>query len=362
VDKKNIVVCYDGTGNEYGSNNTNVVHVFESILRNENQIAFYDPGVGTFSVLGRTLGKKVGILLGKAFGVGLQQNIEDGYEYLMNRYKPGDKIFLFGFSRGAFTARALAGLLYNFGLLQKGSKNLIPYVSKMYNNMRISRFPQIKSRFFVDDKRKVEAINFKRTFCQDCKPHFIGVWDTVASLGHFMGKKFFDTELNEDVKYAYQAISIDEKRKKFPVSLWDENKTKSGQVIDQVWFAGAHSDVGGSYKERHLSDIAFAWMMDKASKCGLKLRNDWQNILAQKADGKIHDSRKDFWFWRLWKPVERKISEGSKIHQSVFDRKAKVNYHPILPKQCVKVNNPTYQKLASLLTPKSRKSKIGQVF
>ena len=338
---KNIIVCYDGTGNEYGKNNTNVVHVFESILRYENQIAFYDPGVGTFSIFGRTLGKKVGILLGLAFGAGLQQNIEDGYEYLMNQYNPGDKVFLFGFSRGAFTARALAGMLHNFGLLQKGSKNLIPYVSKMYNNMRISRFPKIKSKFFIENKKENENVkNFKKTFCHECKPHFIGVWDTVASLGLFWGKKFFDTELNEDVKYAYQAASIDEKRKKFPVSLWNESKKNSGQAIEQVWFAGVHSDVGGSYEERDLSDIAFAWMMDKASDCDLELKSDWQDILAQNAAGTLHNSRKGF--WRLWRPVVRKISEGSNIHQSVFDRIQKEDYNPAIPNRHQKVNNPSY--------------------
>ena len=115
---KNIVVCCDGTGNEYGRHNTNVVKLYEAIVRDASQIAFYDPGVGTFSVLGRRLGRPVGIILGKAFGYGLRQNIEDAYRYLMDRYDPGDRLFLFGFSRGAYTARALAGMLYRCGLLQ----------------------------------------------------------------------------------------------------------------------------------------------------------------------------------------------------------------------------------------------------
>ncbi len=108
---KNIIICCDGTGNEYGQHNTNVVKLYEAIVRDANQIAFYDPGVGTFSILGRELGRRVGIVLGKAFGAGVQQNIEDAYRYLMDRYEPEDKVFLFGFSRGAFTVRALAGML-----------------------------------------------------------------------------------------------------------------------------------------------------------------------------------------------------------------------------------------------------------
>jgi len=332
MSNKNIVICFDGTGNEYSENNTNVVHVFESIVRNENQVAFYDPGVGTFSFLGRTLGKKIGKVLGMAFGAGLQQNIEDGYEYLMNRYNPGDKIFLFGFSRGAFTARALAGMLYNFGILQKGSKNLIQYVSKMYNKMSISRIPQTKSiKSFQNTKNPDIISSFKQTFCHECKPHFIGVWDTVGSLGLFWGKKFFDVKLNGDTKFAYQAMAIDEKRKKFPVSLWDENRKEAGQVIEQVWFAGVHSDVGGSYEVRDLSDISFSWMMDKASDCGLELKSNWKDVLNPEAGGKIHNSRKGF--WKLWRSVDRHIAEGSKIHNSVFERiqSRELNYNPKLP-------------------------------
>ncbi|MTI32166.1 T6SS phospholipase effector Tle1-like catalytic domain-containing protein, partial [Xanthovirga aplysinae] len=159
---KNIVICYDGTGNEYGQNNTNVVKAFESIVQDEFQTGYYQPGIGTIDLLGRKYGRKMGILLGKAFGVGLQQNLEEGYRYLMNCFLPGDQIYFFGFSRGAFAVRALAGMIYHFGLLQKGSEQLIPYVSKMYNN----------KNFSVKD-------GFKETFCQSCKPHFIGVWDTV---------------------------------------------------------------------------------------------------------------------------------------------------------------------------------------
>jgi uncharacterized protein (DUF2235 family) len=321
--KKNIVICYDGTGNEYGPNNTNVVKTFEAIIRNETQAAFYDPGVGTFSFLGRTLGKHVGILLGKAFGTGLQQNIEDGYEYLMNRYYPGDDVYMFGFSRGAFTVRALAGMINKFGILQKGSNNLIPYVSKMYNNRDFGL-----------------AKEFKETFSHECKPRLIGVWDTVGSLGYFYGKKFFDQKLNHDVKFGYQAVAIDEKRKKFPVNLWDENARGPEQVIEQVWFSGVHSDVGGYYDERGLSDISFAWMMDKAKECGLKLKDNWQADLKQNACGIMHNSRKGF--WKIWRPINRKIPSGAKIHQSVRVRMAECQYTPQLPAEHIFVNNESY--------------------
>jgi len=307
---KNIIICFDGTGNEYGKNNTNVVKTFESIVRDEKQVAFYDPGVGTFSYLGRTLGKRIGKVLGKAFGAGLRQNIEDGYEYLMNRFEPGDKVFIFGFSRGAYTARAFAGMIYRFGILQKGSKNLIPYVSKMYK----------QRNFNISAK-------FKDSFCHECKPHFIGVWDTVASMGYLYRKPFNDRILNPDVVNACHAVSIDEKRKKFPVNLWDESEKPAQQNIEQVWFAGVHSDVGGFYKERGLSDIAFAWMIDKAKEHGMILKESWRDGLAQDCKDKLHNSRKGF--WTLWRKVDREIPEDAKIHKSVFDRMDKdKSYQP----------------------------------
>ena len=214
---KNIIVCCDGTGNKYGQHNTNVVKLYEAIVRDAKQIAFYDPGVGTFSILGRELGRRVGTGLGKAFGAGVQRNIEDAYRYLMNRYEPEDKVFLFGFSRGAFTVRALEGMLNQCGLLEKGSVNLVPYASKIYNNRA----------------RHAIAPGFKQTYCPECHPYFIGVWDTVGSMGWFWGRKCFDATLHEDVRHAYQAVSINEQRRKFPPSLWHE---PGGQErIEQVW-------------------------------------------------------------------------------------------------------------------------------
>lgn len=308
---KNIVICCDGTGNEYGSNNTNVVKLYQSVIRDAGQIAFYDPGVGTFSYLGRELGRRAGILLGKAFGAGLQQNIEDAYRYLMDRYQDEDRVFLFGFSRGAFTVRAFAGMLHKCGLLQKGSNNLIPCASKIYNKPNNQEI----------------ATGFKETYCHECKPHFIGVWDTVGSLGWFRRKKVFDATLHEDVTYGYHAISVDEKRKKFPVSLWDETQKRAHQTIEQVWFPGAHSDVGSSYAETGLSDIALVWMLKNAEQQGLRLKKGWADKLSPDPSGLIHESRTGL--WRVWRPAVRHIPAGAKIHKSVFDRmNSQINYQP----------------------------------
>lgn len=130
---KNIILCLDGTANEYGKHKTNVVHLFEAAARDVEQTAYYDPGVGTFSSIGIPFAQPVGVLLGKAFGLGLRQNLAEAYSYLMDHYESGDRVFVFGFSRGAFTARALAGMLHKCGLLEKGSGNLVPYAVKIYN-------------------------------------------------------------------------------------------------------------------------------------------------------------------------------------------------------------------------------------
>ena len=322
---KRIVVCCDGTGNQYGVHNTNVVGIFEAIVRDEQQIGFYDPGVGTFDPLGRVIGKRVGKILGDAFGWGLQKNIEDAYEYLMNHYETGDRLYLFGFSRGAFTVRSLAGMLHKCGLLQKGSKNLVPYASAMYNT------------------RDNDAIanGFKDTFCQPCKPLFIGVWDTVASLGYFFGRRFFDATLHHDTPYGYHAISIDEQRRKFLPRIWDEDKKVSGQTIEQVWFPGVHSDVGGSYPERGLSDGALVWMLRHAEIAGLRLKPSWEEGHAPDptVQNAMHQSRKGF--WKLWRKVHRDIpKKGSKIHRSAIERvEADIGYSPPnLPEKYVVIN------------------------
>ena len=310
---KNIIICCDGTGNEYGENNTNVVKTFQALVCDDRQIAFYDPGVGTFSILGDTLGKKAGYLTGLAFGWGLSDMLEDAYYYLMEHYEQGDRLYLFGFSRGAFAVRALAGMLLKVGLLQKGSNNLIEYATKTYHTR---------------DNDKI-AEGFKRTYCRECPPYFIGVWDTVGSLGLWYGKRFFDQKLNDQVTFGYHAISIDEKRKKFPVSLWDENDISSGQTIKQVWFAGVHSDVGGSYKECCLSDIALMWLLENAQSTGMILRESWKKDLTTDAADieSQHESRKGL--WKAWPPVSRNIPDNSLIHQSVIDRiNAGIGYQP----------------------------------
>jgi uncharacterized protein (DUF2235 family) len=219
---KNIVICCDGTGNEYGKNNTNVVELYSVARKTDTQATFYDPGVGTG---GWEYEEEAGTLRAKAdqaTGEGLQKKVEAAYRYLMQCWEEGDRVFILGFSRGAFTARALGGMLYKCGLLRPLHENLVEYASKLYNTR---------------DNQEI-AQGFKDTFSRPCPVHMIGVWDTVASLILNANKKFYNARLNPEVKFGYHALAIDEKRKDFPHHAWDESDSVPGQTIEQVWFAG----------------------------------------------------------------------------------------------------------------------------
>ena len=298
---KNIVICCDGTGNEFGRNNTNVVLTYMLAQKDDWQVAYYDPGVGT----GGWDYEEDGTLRAKgdqATGHGLQKNVEDAYRYLMACYQPSDRIFLFGFSRGAFTVRSLAGMLHKCGLLRRDAANLVEYAAKVYNI----------------EGNDTLAAEFRKAFGRDCPVHFVGVWDTVESLVMNAGKRFHDATLNAEVAHGYHALAIDERRRDFPPSLWDETSLHPGQTVEQVWFAGVHSDVGGWYDERGLSNIALHWMLENAQRCGLAL--DAAELARHQ--GNPHDKAHESYtgFWRMRGAKRRTIPEGAKIHASVQER------------------------------------------
>lgn len=297
---KNIIICCDGTGNEYGKNNTNVVKIYQLASKGnpEEQVAYYDPGVGTG---GWEYDESKGDIRAKADGAtgsGLQKNVEDAYRYLMRHYEKDDKIYLFGFSRGAFTARSLAGMLHKCGLLHPDMFNMVEYASKVYNT----------------PNNKQIAAGFKSTFSRACPVHFIGVWDTVASLALNAGKRFHDAKLNPEVAYGYHAVALDEVRDKFPPSLWDQR-----DKVEQVWFAGVHSNVGGWYDNIHLSNISLKWMATKALERGMLLDEAKLAKIAGNPLGMQHDSHRGF-LWSICGKYIRQLPAGSKVHKSVRDR------------------------------------------
>ncbi len=257
---KNIVICCDGTGNEYGNQNSNVVQLYQAlIIDGKRQVGYYHPGVGTQGSPTSTnkVRATLSVIAGMAIGSGILDNVSDAYRYLMNVYEKGDNVYLFGFSRGAYTARAVAGVLHMFGLLCPGNEGLIPYVVRMY--ARRTRKAAGKVRTFD------VAAGFKATFCRPCPLHLVGLWDTVSSIGWIWDPlKLPYTARNPDMAHGRHAISIDERRCYFRNNRWGE--PFPGQDIKQVWFSGVHSDVGGSYPsaESGLSQITLQWMLCEA--------------------------------------------------------------------------------------------------
>jgi uncharacterized protein (DUF2235 family) len=361
---KNIVICCDGTGNEYGDNNSNVVKLYSTlVIDGQGQVGYYHPGVGTMGAPGahNKISETWSVVMGLAFGAGLLANVGDAYRYLMNVYEDGDKVYLFGFSRGAYTVRALAGVLHMYGLLCPGNDGLIPYIIKMYAR-RTRTAAGMTHTFQV-------AEGFKSTFCRHCPLHFVGVWDTVSSVGWIWDPlKVPYTGRNPDMANGRHAISIDERRCYFRNNLWGD--PFPGQSIKQVWFAGVHSDVGGSYApaESGLSQIALEWMLCEAVQLGLAVdAATAEQVLARvppttipppppvppSAAQKIHNSLTGAWWileflphkyydfvekkakWRIPLDSPRAIPEGSVLHQTVEEkRKIDPEYKPPnLPKQ-----------------------------
>ncbi len=312
---KNIVIFSDGTGQEGGKGNpTNVYKLFNMIKdRTPEQVAFYDPGLGTDW-------RKV---TGNIAGMGISRNIKQCYRFIFDHFEAGDTIIMLGFSRGAATIRSLSSFIHYFGILPKSRPELIKKAYKIY---------KISDR----DKRKRKADEFV------LKHHniwtrikFIGCFDTVTALGlPFKGAsvildgipgfrhKFHDFRLSRSVENAYQAMAIDDERKTFHPVFW-ERELQPYQTVRQVWFSGMHTDVGGGYKEHNLSDIPLVWLTEKAGNCGLLLYSESNIPIAEDANGFMHDSRGK----KMTKLYRRKVRtwdvgrQGKPIvHQSVLDR------------------------------------------
>ena len=266
---KRLVICFDGTWNaaDSGSEETNVAKLSRAIPGSDRdgtlQTVLYLRGVGTGGLTDR--------VLGGAFGEGVESNLRSGYMFIAQNYAPGDDIFLFGFSRGAFTARSLSGFIGASGLLKRGCLDEIASAWDYYRTK-----PSQRPGHPYEARKDSSCVRDVRIKC-------VGVWDTVGALGvpgdvfrsltrNRFG--FHDTQPSHIIDNAFHAVAIDEKRGAFVPTLWTlppEDRTDTGQDrIEQVWFPGVHSDVGGGYAgPKPLSDIPLLWMADRASECGL---------------------------------------------------------------------------------------------
>ncbi len=289
---RNIVLFSDGTGNAGTSwSGSNVWKTFLSVTRHDHeqdtklgrQIVIYDQGVGTSSL-------KISKALGGAFGYGLSQNIRELYFDLCRTYRPGDKIFIFGFSRGAFTARSLAGMISDIGVIQ-GSK--VERASAL-EGLAVDAYKAYRSNRWQSKREELEQ-KCGRVGSGLLEPdiHFVGVWDSVDAIGvpvdelrdviYQVARRFLrphNMHLTNKMKNVYHALAIDDDRNTFSPDVFKEPSAEERQAhgisIEQVWFAGAHSNVGGGYPRNGLSLVALDWMMEKASACGIRFdQDDW---------------------------------------------------------------------------------------
>ncbi|MEJ1935772.1 DUF2235 domain-containing protein, partial [Nostoc sp. NIES-2111] len=273
--RRNIILCCDGTANEFRRDNTNVVRLYQVLERSPSrQVACYHPGVGTMEAVGAltVTARKVTKLLGMAIGYGLESDLRDLYVFLMRHHRPGDRLFMFGFSRGAYTVRALVGLLRYHGLMEPGNEPLVPYAirSLMAVNREARKSAEARRDAFAT------AAAFKATFgTRACKPHFGGVWDTVSSVGWISNPLRVPGTANcPDVAIGRHALALDERRAFFRTNLWRPEPNGGGpRDLKQVWFAGVHSDVGGGYfpAEGDLWKFSLGWMLREAEIAGLRV-------------------------------------------------------------------------------------------
>ena len=313
---KKIIYCSDGTWDK-PQNATNVYKLYKALSTSATQAPYYDDGVGA-------TGLPIEHLVGGAFGTGLFQKVKDGYSQIAQVYDEGDEIFLFGFSRGAYTARSLAGMIAVCGLPTKNfDQNLVDVAFRAYRDK---------------DDRQTLLASLGPNALFDAQITMVGVWDTVGSLG-IPGAVFsipdplygfLDTGLHPDVHHAYHALAIDERRREFPPTLWT-SAPAPGQVVEQVWFSGVHCDVGGSYPETGLSNITLSWMLSKAVALGVEVNPAAAQLYlpvpvdAKGAIDTIHESWNLVWGF----PHSRTIPPNSSISNSVAVRLAHMsNYRP----------------------------------
>ena len=365
-DRRNLVVCCDGTGDAFGVCNSNVVKLYASLRWNRRQLGYYHPGVGTMGAPTARNAWQRGWsrLLGLAFGAGVLADVADAYRFLMERYRPGDRIFLFGFSRGAYTVRALASLIWVFGLLPPGHAAQIPYLLR-----RLRRLGRSWTRAGAG-----EANAFRAVFSRPCPIHFLGVWDTVSSIG-WIGNRLRLPYILADagIGTARQALSIDERRCQYrdlplracrlrrPAGADRSRAADRNQDCKQVWFAGVHSDVGGSYAEAEsgLSKLALEWMLEQAQAAGLIVddrkaatvlgyrRGPGPPQARPDPNAPLHQSLRGWWWglelvpercagcrwrWRLPLGRRRPIPAGACCHASLRQRRGYAP--PNLPLDC----------------------------
>jgi hypothetical protein len=270
---RTLVLCFDGTASQYMSANTNVVKLYSMLRKDKTeQVTYYQAGIGTYYEPGvvTPMFQWAAKILDEAFAWYLYQHVMDGYKFLMQNYNVGDKVLIFGFSRGAYTARAVAGMLHKVGLLSKDNTEQIPFAYKLFKASGNDTF----------------AHGFKSAFCRTVPIEMVGVWDTVASVGLISGKTLPFVNTNKTIRVFRQALSLDEHRAKYRPNFYhrptSSTKSSPGGADEtfetdekEMWFVGVHTDIGGGStpdSEAHsLANISLRWMMQEIVRadCGI---------------------------------------------------------------------------------------------
>ena len=341
MSKKRIVICSDGTWNrpeedlakDFPTNVLLLARAIKPIAKdNIPQQVFYDCGVGSY----------YDKLIGGVTGRGLHKNIMDDYRYIVQNYSPGDELFFFGFSRGAYTVRSLCGLINNCGIIKRPDAQLI--------RMAFDHYKKPSGPYSPKGGRSVE-FREEYTYSKNSPSiSFVGVWDTVGAMGipkSFLGlfedeDEFYDTKMGNNIRVTRHAMAIDEKREDFEPTIWEPRKNVD---LKQVWFIGAHSDVGGGIKPDKdgsvLSDVPLRWMINEANAYGLTIEDHLEKKLKNNPMAKLHPSRRNF--YRIKGKHIRDIDHkkgGVLIHKSVKRRwDGDKKYRPANLRKYVDSNN-----------------------
>jgi uncharacterized protein (DUF2235 family) len=339
---KRLITCSDGTWNKPGNIDrgqrveTNVEKMYQCICSYDTsnsrpvpQLKFYDKGIGTgYSVKGN--------LLGGITGAGIDKNIKDIYTFLILNYVPGDEIYLFGFSRGAYTARSIGGLIRNCGILRPEYIELVDKAYELYRE---------RNEYTAPDSDMMTGFRKQYAWENSTPIKFIGVWDTVGSLGiplpwyrsfNMKRYQFHDVTLSSSVEHAFQALAIDERRKMFQPALWElsdtvKNDPDHPQEVEQRWFAGVHSNIGGGYADSGLSDIALRWLAGQAHKTGLCYDDKVYKQIKGNPWGELRSSYSAlYWFWLpVWRSISLKDDTRQVVDESVLERYREIyQYRP----------------------------------
>jgi uncharacterized protein (DUF2235 family) len=299
---RNLVICCDGTANEFKKDRTNVLKLaFAASKDPAKQLVYYHPGVGTMAppAFWSEVGQWFARFAGKVLGYGLKADIRDVYTFIMDHYEKGDRLYIFGFSRGAYTARAVTALLWQFGLMAPGNSATVPYaINLLWKSNSTPEGPKRQQGFQL-------ANEFRQSLAaRICRPHFLGVWDTVSSVGWISNPLSLPfTRRLLGAKTIRHAVAIDERRSFFRTNLVELDPARD---IREVWFAGVHCDVGGGYaeEESQLAKVPLEWMITEAGNAGMLFEADrvdevlgrkGGNFVAPDPTAHMHNS-----LWPIW--------------------------------------------------------------